>query len=352
MMRVLWKDGQGKIPRRNAAFDSGPMIELPDFSPLRATATSVAPTRAALDGVDHLLVVAPRGDGAALARLPYGKQLAALFARARRNDDDLVSSRAANTRATGLTVAAFKATRGFLGHVGGQSRARELARQATLARHRARRTRRERRSHRRRACSPRRVLPRSRYQRSSRNAAHVTSVRIFGARRGIDLATARAQTLGNNVARWFTALPPNVLTMTAYRKSIEQIAKAHGIHSRFLSERELGKLKAGAFLAVASGNATRDAGILHLRYRPTRSAPASLALVGKGVDFDTGGTNLKPILGMLDMHRDMQGSAVALIRYSRSASCAFRSASTLGCNHGEPIGSRGDKRGLVTAVNA
>src|SRR5262245_11817298 len=89
------------------------MIELPDFSPLRATATSVAPTRAALDGLDHLLVVAPRGGDAAIARLPYGKQLAALFARLRKNDDELISARAPNTRATGLTVAAFKATRGF-----------------------------------------------------------------------------------------------------------------------------------------------------------------------------------------------------------------------------------------------
>src|SRR5690606_30114197 len=37
-----------------------------------------------------------------------------------------------------------------------------------------------------------------------------------------------------------------------------------------------------------------------------------LTLVGKGILFDTGGTNLKPFKGMLDMHMDMQGSAVAL----------------------------------------
>jgi leucyl aminopeptidase len=37
-----------------------------------------------------------------------------------------------------------------------------------------------------------------------------------------------------------------------------------------------------------------------------------LSLVGKGIIFDTGGNNLKPFLSMLDMHGDMQGSAVAL----------------------------------------
>ena len=134
---------------------------------------------------------------------------------------------------------------------------------------------------------------------------------MFGARGAVDLKTARAQTLGNNVARWFTALPPNVLTMGAYRKAVERLAKARHIGTSFFNESNLKKLGAGAFLAVASGNATRDAGILRLRYRPGRTTAPSLALVGKGVVFDTGGTNLKPFTGMLDMHTDMQGSAVA-----------------------------------------
>ena len=292
------------------------MIELPDFSPLRATATKAAPTRAAIDGVDHLLVVAPRNGDAALARLPYGKQLAALLARARTNDDELIGSRAANARATGLTVATFKAARGFaaltwaskaVGEslrdkprslaivLAGLSEAQEATAAESLL-----------------AAAGAAAFALPAFKSGRAPAKLLKSVRIFGARGATDIATARAQTLGNNVARWFTALPPNVLTMTAYRQSIEQIAKTHGIGSRFLGERELGKLKAGAFLAVASGNATRDAGILHLRYRPTRSAQASLALVGKGIVFDTGGTNLKPFLGMLEMHRDMQGSAVAL----------------------------------------
>jgi leucyl aminopeptidase len=81
---------------------------------------------------------------------------------------------------------------------------------------------------------------------------------------------------------------------------------------RFLDSRALKRLGAGAFLAVAQGNAEDDAGIIHLRYRPRRQSGRALALVGKGICFDTGGTNLKAHRGMLDMHTDMEGSAVAL----------------------------------------
>jgi leucyl aminopeptidase len=64
---------------------------------------------------------------------------------------------------------------------------------------------------------------------------------------------------------------------------------------------------------VAQGNDDDSASIVRLSYRPGKaSAKADLSLVGKGIIFDTGGTNLKPFQAMLEMHGDMQGSAVAL----------------------------------------
>ena len=82
MIGFCRKTVKAKDPRRDAALDSGPMIELPEFSPLRTTATSVAPTRAALDRLDHLLVVAPRGHDAR-PRPPAAGQHARGAARAR-----------------------------------------------------------------------------------------------------------------------------------------------------------------------------------------------------------------------------------------------------------------------------
>jgi leucyl aminopeptidase len=137
----------------------------------------------------------------------------------------------------------------------------------------------------------------------------------------IDLALARklggldatlATSAGNNLARWLTALPPNTLNAAGYRRLLQDLARRLKLTYRFYGEPALKRLGAGAFLAVAQGNATRDAGIVRLTYRPRGAASPAVSLVGKGICFDTGGTNLKAHKGMLDMHTDMEGSAVAV----------------------------------------
>ncbi len=130
----------------------------------------------------------------------------------------------------------------------------------------------------------------------------------------LDLARSVATSRGNNLARWLTALPANMLDAVSYRATIAELAKRYALKLRWLDERELRKLGANAFLAVAAGNADRTAGIAHLEYRPPSSGTSSpdVALIGKGILFDTGGTNLKAHRSMLEMHTDMAGSAVAL----------------------------------------
>jgi leucyl aminopeptidase len=127
-----------------------------------------------------------------------------------------------------------------------------------------------------------------------------------------DLEVTLATAAGNNLARWLTALPPNHLNARGYRGLLQQFTQRLGLKFKYYGERELKRLGAGAFLAVASGNAGRDAGIAHLSYRPRGARAAEVSLVGKGICFDTGGTNLKTHKSMLDMHTDMEGSAVAL----------------------------------------
>ena len=74
---------------------------------------------------------------------------------------------------------------------------------------------------------------------------------------------------------------------------------------------KLRKMGAGAFVAVAQGSDREDAAIVHLTYKHPK-AKQTIALVGKGICFDTGGHNLKPSRYMHNMHEDMNGSAVSL----------------------------------------
>lgn len=146
----------------------------------------------------------------------------------------------------------------------------------------------------------------------------------------VTLATAA----GNNLARWLTALPPNTLDARGYRRYLQQIARRLKLGFKFYNESQLRRLGAGAFLAVSQGNGSRDAGIVRLSYRPSGAASSAaarpnLSLVGKGICFDTGGTNLKPHKSMLDMHTDMEGSAVAV--GSLYALHALRSPLTIDC---------------------
>jgi leucyl aminopeptidase len=130
----------------------------------------------------------------------------------------------------------------------------------------------------------------------------------------VDIPYAAAAARGNNLVRWLTALPPNLLDSAGYRSAIARLARQRGLGMDWLDEAALRRAGANAFLAVSAANERHDAGIAHLTYRPPRNKSRSpdVALIGKGILFDTGGVNLKPHRSMLDMHTDMSGSAVAL----------------------------------------
>jgi len=121
----------------------------------------------------------------------------------------------------------------------------------------------------------------------------------------------RAQALGNLLCRELTVLPPNELTPGLYRERVRKLAAERGWAHEEFDLTALRGMGAGAFVAVAQGSDPEDAAIVHLSYRHPE-AKQTLALVGKGICFDTGGHNLKPSRYMHNMHEDMNGSAVAL----------------------------------------
>ncbi|SDD29099.1 leucyl aminopeptidase [Paracoccus isoporae] len=102
--------------------------------------------------------------------------------------------------------------------------------------------------------------------------------------------------------------PANVLTTTDFAdrlKAMEEI----GLEVEVLEEAELEKLGMRALLAVGQGSESPSK-VVVMRWNGGKKSDAPLALVGKGVVFDTGGISIKPAAGMEEMTMDMGGAGV------------------------------------------
>lgn len=149
--------------------------------------------------------------------------------------------------------------------------------------------------------------------KKSKTDQGVARIAVHGHAPKAGFARVRAVAEGNVLCRSLTALPPNQLTPTEYRKRIKTLARDYGWMMETLSYDKLKKMGAGAFCAVAQGSPVKDAAIVKLSYRGASNRKIRpLALVGKGICFDTGGHNLKPARYMQRMNEDMNGSAVVL----------------------------------------
>lgn len=105
--------------------------------------------------------------------------------------------------------------------------------------------------------------------------------------------------------------PANVLYPESYVKRLKPL-KDLGIEVEILNKSKLEKIGMGALLGVAKGSA-RDPYVVLMRWNGAKSKKeAPVALVGKGVTFDTGGYSIKTSAGMEEMKTDMTGSAIVV----------------------------------------
>ncbi|MFH2007277.1 MAG: leucyl aminopeptidase [bacterium] len=125
-------------------------------------------------------------------------------------------------------------------------------------------------------------------------------------------ALAQAVTL----ARDLVNEPAGELTPTALARRAEQLAVDAGLECEILDSEACAQQKLALYLAVARGS-DEPPQFIHLTHRPA-AAPKSpvLALVGKGITFDSGGLSLKPTASMKDMKCDMAGGATVLAAMS------------------------------------
>lgn len=281
--------------------------------------TAQSPTEKDLNNVDQLLIIIPaKAKKAVWNALPDGNKLQELRKRSKDSHVPLVSSRLANKQQSGVHVGELAADSSVFDTLtfarkmlvaaltekvssvaiwvtGFDSEQQEAVAENFIAA----------------ALAAGFVMPTC---KSKSSPQPFSTLRILGMANKLDLSRVQAEAAGNNLARALTSLPPNKLDATAYCDILRSLAKDRGWQFKQFSTAELKKKGAGAFLAVAQGNDDNSAAIVRLRYRPGKKnvkSPA-LSLVGKGIIFDTGGTNLKPFNSMLEMHIDMGGSAVAV----------------------------------------
>ncbi len=127
-------------------------------------------------------------------------------------------------------------------------------------------------------------------------------------------AIAKAQRVSEGVilARELVAAPANVVTPITLAQTARDIAQAHGLELEILEREACEKLGMGAFLGVAQASDLPPQ-FIHLTYKPEGTPRRKLAIVGKGLTFDSGGLNIKGSgSGIETMKMDMGGSAAAL----------------------------------------
>lgn len=115
-----------------------------------------------------------------------------------------------------------------------------------------------------------------------------------------------------NVIKDYVNEAPNFLNSEEYARRVEADVKANlkGVKVKILNKAQIQKEKMGMFLSVNAGSAYEPR-LVHLTYEPSKanSKTKHIALVGKGITFDTGGYCIKPGTSMAGMKNDMGGSA-------------------------------------------
>jgi leucyl aminopeptidase len=114
-----------------------------------------------------------------------------------------------------------------------------------------------------------------------------------------------------NQSRQWCDMPPNIATPTFVANEAKKIAESHGLTYEVFGREKAQELGMGGFLCVDEGS-DRDGKFVVLEYKSDTRDAKTIALVGKGVTFDSGGISLKPSSHMSGMKYDMSGAAAVL----------------------------------------
>ena len=198
------------------------------------------------------------------------------------------------------------------------------------------------------------------YKTQDKNKKSVDSivVHIDGAKPAeLKKGLSRGEAVGEsmNVTRDLANEPPNILHPTEMANRAKKMAKEVGLKCQVLSEAQMKKLGMGSLLSVSVGS-EQEGKMVIFTYTPKKSTGKKgelLALVGKGVMFDTGGISLKPGEGMESMKYDMSGAATVFgaMRAIALLKPTIPVMGIMGCVENMPDGKASRPSDVVTAMN-
>jgi leucyl aminopeptidase len=132
------------------------------------------------------------------------------------------------------------------------------------------------------------------------------------------LMQARVLAEAVHFARSLGDAPGNSLTPTEIARRATEMCKGRKLKCTVFGESQLRKFGMGLFLGVSQGS-DEEPKMIQVEYRGGRKGDAPVALIGKGVTFDSGGISLKPAAQMEDMKYDMMGAAAVLATIQAAA---------------------------------
>ncbi|MEA5418268.1 leucyl aminopeptidase [Spirulina sp. CCNP1310] len=128
---------------------------------------------------------------------------------------------------------------------------------------------------------------------------------------GTGVATGEAIAQGVILARELVAAPANAVTAVTLAETAQSLAQEYGLELEILEQADCEALGMGSFLGVAKASDLPPK-FIHLTYKPAGTTRRKVAIVGKGLTFDSGGLNLKVAGGIETMKMDMGGAGATL----------------------------------------
>jgi len=152
-------------------------------------------------------------------------------------------------------------------------------------------------------------------------------------------------------ARDLVTEPANILYPESYAAEVRKLSKL-GLKVEVLGEAEMKKLGMGSLLGVGQGS-VRESKLVVMQWYGGKKTQKPVALVGKGVTFDTGGISIKPANGMEDMKYDMGGSAavVGAMRALAARGAKVNAVGVIGLVENMPDGNAQRPGDVVTSMS-